>query len=54
MSSGYLDCDINHSDKGNYYEMKVGGKFYGNYDSVVEAAEDYEKLFAPDEEEEAI
>lgn len=41
MSSQPL-LDIRHSDKGEYYEMYVNGEFKGNYDSVVDAAKDYE------------
>jgi len=35
--------DIHRSAKGPYYEMLIDGTFYGNYDSVKEAADDYEK-----------
>lgn len=36
--------EINHSSKGEYYEMYIDGKFQGNYDSVKEAADEYEHI----------
>lgn len=36
--------EIKPSKKGAYYEMYVNGKHVGNYDSVVEAAKDYEAM----------
>lgn len=41
--------DIHRSDRGEYYEMYVDGKFEGNYSTVSEAAQDYEKLMAEEE-----
>ena len=43
MSGTSVTCDIHRSSKGPYYEMTIDNKFYGNYDSVKEAADDYEK-----------
>lgn len=35
--------DIHKSKKGPYYEMYINGQFYGNYDTVKEASDDYEE-----------
>ena len=34
-----------------HYEMYIDGKFVGSYDTVVEAADDYEKILKKEEEE---
>lgn len=39
-----MDCTIKRSTKGPYYEMTVDGKFYGNYDTVKEASEEFEQI----------
>ena len=38
--------EINRSKKGPYYEMTVDNKFAGNYDTVKEAADDFEEMKA--------
>lgn len=38
------NIQIKHNPKG-YYTMYVGGQFFGNYDCVGEAMDDYEKEF---------
>ena len=35
--------EIRRNDRG-YYEMYIDGKFIGNYDTVGEAAKDYERI----------
>ena len=52
MSNSY-NCDIHRSKKGPYYEMFIDGKFYGNYDTVKEAADDYEKYVEEKEHEQS-
>ena len=37
-------CEIRHSEQGECYEMLINGEFYGNYDSVFEAAKEFEEL----------
>lgn len=37
-------CEIRHSERGECYEMLINGEFYGNYDSVFEAAKEFEEL----------
>ena len=44
--------EIRRSKKGAYYEMYIDGTFYGNYDSVKEATDDYEEYRAKEKEEE--
>ena len=39
-----MTCEIKRSDKGPYYTMKIDGEFAGNYDTVQEAANDYEDI----------
>lgn len=38
------NCRIQHSDKGEYYEMYVNDILVGTYDTVKEAAEDYDRM----------
>lgn len=38
------NCRIQHSDVGEYYEMYVDDIFVGTYDTVKEAAEDYDRM----------
>ena len=40
--SNTTSCDIRRSPRGPFYEMSINGQFYGNYDSVKEATDDYE------------
>lgn len=44
-------CEIRHSEHNESYEMTIDGKFYGSYDSVVEAAKEFEKLVLREQEE---
>ena len=39
-----MTVKISRSKDGPYYEMEVNGKFAGNYDTVKEAADDFEKM----------
>lgn len=43
--------DIHRSSRGPYYEMTINDKFYGNYNSVKEAADDYEEYLKDKEKE---
>ena len=43
--------DIHRSKKGPYYEMYIDGKFYGAYDTVKEATDDYEAYRKEQEKE---
>lgn len=47
-----MTCTIDRSKKGPYYEMKIDGKFAGNYDTVKEAAEDFDKMVNEKKQEE--
>ena len=46
-------CDIHRSEDGQCYEMAIDGHFYGNYDTVGEAALDYERYLKEQEQEES-
>lgn len=48
-----MECTITRSDRGPYYVLEVDGKFQGNYDTVTEAAGEYEQMkrTAKDKEE---
>jgi hypothetical protein len=39
------DISIRLSKTGEYYEMRVNGKFVGSYDTYSEARKDYNKEF---------
>ena len=41
-----MTVKINRSKNGPYYEMTIDGKFAGNYDSLKEAADDFEEMKA--------
>ena len=41
-----MTVKISRSKDGPYYKMEVNGKFAGNYDTVKEAADDFEKMKA--------
>lgn len=41
-----MTVKINRSKDGPYYVMTVDNKFAGNYDTVKEAADDFEKMKA--------
>lgn len=45
-------CDIRHSEHGEYYEMSVDGEFAGNFDTVHEAATEFEHILAEKKKEE--
>ncbi len=45
----FTSCEIKRSERGECYEMTVDGKFYGNYDSVVEAAKEFEEIMCMEE-----
>lgn len=40
------ECRIRHSEKGEYYEMYVGDILVGTYDTVKEAADDFDRMAA--------
>ena len=44
-------CEIKHSEHSECYEMTIDGKFYGSYDSVVEAAKEFEEMVLREQEE---
>lgn len=44
-------CDIHHSEHGDYYEMLVDGQFAGNFDTVNEAAEEFDRMLEEDRKE---
>lgn len=48
-----MECTIVRSDKGPYYTLYVNDRFQGNYDTVTEAAGEYEQMkrTSTDEEE---
>ena len=37
-----MTCDIRRSDKGPYYTMMIDGVFAGNFDTVTEAANEFD------------
>ena len=39
-----MECTIKRSDKGSYYTLLVDCEFCGNYDTVKEAADEYEQI----------
>ena len=41
-----MTVKISRSKNGPYYEMTVDGKFAGNYDTMKEAADDFEEMKA--------
>lgn len=46
----YDHCEINRSKDGKSYELKIDGKFAGNFDTVSEAAREYEEQKDKEEE----
>ena len=46
-----MKCEIKHSKRGEYYEMFINGEFYGNYDTVDEAARDLDQIVLEKAEE---
>lgn len=38
-----MECQITHGD-GEYYTLMVNGKFEGNFDRLIEAAKEYERI----------
>lgn len=47
----HTSCEIKHSEYSECYEMTIDGKFYGSYDSVVEAAKEFEEMVLREQEE---
>ena len=43
-------CEIKHHEHSECYTLMVDGKFCGNYDTVVEAANEFESLRMEEEE----
>lgn len=37
-------CEIKHSDTSECYELTIDGKFYGSYDTMIEAAKEFDAI----------
>ena len=45
------ECDIRHDDRHGYYTLTVNGQFEGNFDTMREAALEYEQIVKEKKEE---
>lgn len=48
-----MECTIKRSNDGPYYILLVNGHFCGNFDSVKEAADEFDSICMESKQEEA-